>query len=393
MPYAVVNTPGGPWGAPPGGVIERVLTHVISADSVAPVVFAGGRYHRFMAVLVEVVTADGVSGFGESIARGSPDMVRAAVDSLLAPMVVGRNIHAVEATHDHMLQRMRRFGHAAGVVIEAISGVDMAIWDAIGRATGQPLFSLLRGVGRASLRCYASSVFIQPVADMCAEARDFAAQGFPMVKVKVGRNTAQGGLRADINAVQAIREALPASVSISIDANSAYNPSEAVRLAAALEPLDLTFFEEPVAPDDLTGYERVRSSTRIPLAAGESAFSIWTYRDLLAGRLVDIVQPDLGRCGGVTGAVSIAKMGYAFDIPVAPHTGFSSGVSQLAAIQVAAAIPNLHMLEHMCIDNPLKELFTTPFPKPEQGNLPVPVGAGLGLDVDRARVSDLKGFR
>lgn len=342
-----------------------------------------------MAVLVEVSTVDGVTGFGEAMARGAPEMVRAVVDSLLTPLVVGRNWHAVEAIHDAMLQRMRLMGHSSGLVVEAISGVDTAIWDALGRTSGLPLWALLHGVGRRTVPCYASSVFIKSEAEMCEEASGLADDGYRLIKIKVGRSDDQGGVPADIDAVRAIRAAVADEVELCIDANSGYTAARALRVAAALEPIDLAFFEEPVPPDDLGAYLQVRNGCCIPLAGGENAFSIWSFRELLAGRLVSVVQPDLARCGGITGAVQVAKIAYAFDIPVAPHTGFSSGVSHLAALQVAAAIPNVYKLEHMCIDHPLRELFTSPFPQPSGGVLEVPDGPGLGLDIDPDRLGAL----
>jgi galactonate dehydratase len=153
-----------------------------------------------------------------------------------------------------------------------------------------------------------------------------------------------------------------------------------------MEPLDVRWFEEPVYMDDLGGYERVHRMTATPLARGETDFGIFTLRDVIERRLIDVVQPDLGRCGGITGARQVWTLAFAHNLALAPHTGFSGGLSQLAALHVAASCPALLALEHMFIDNPCREIFVGGYPRANNGVLPVPGGPGLGLDLDLDKV-------
>ena len=156
-----------------------------------------------------------------------------------------------------------------------------------------------------------------------------------------------------------------------------------------LEALDVGWLEEPVPPDDLDGYRRVHAMTATPLAAGESVFAATGFQRLLADGLIDFVQPDLGRCGGITAAMQAATLTDVAAKAFAPHTGFSGGLSQLAALHVAAAAPRLAMLEYMFIDNPAREIFAGGYPEPRGGTIAPPSGPGLGLELDPERVESM----
>jgi L-alanine-DL-glutamate epimerase-like enolase superfamily enzyme len=285
-----------------------------------------------------------------------------------------------------MFDLLRRWGHAGGVVMEAISGVDCALWDLAGKAEGLPVWRLLRGMGRERVPVYASSVYIDSDDVMVAQAQEQVAAGFGAVKVKIGRGDGDGGFRADLRAIVKIREALGSDVDLMVDANGAFDAATAIRVGRALESCDVTWFEEPVPPDDLDGYRRVHAMTTTPLAAGETAFGVIGFKTLIADGLIDYVQPDLGRCGGMTAAMQISALAFAHNRRVAPHTGFSGGLSQLAALHLAVATPELFALEYMFIDNPAREIFTTAYPRPRNGELAAPEGPGWGLDPDLERV-------
>lgn len=362
--------------------ITSVSARILEGRPERPVEFAMGPYHTFTMVLVEVATDEGIKGYGEAIARRGARMTKHAVEALLAPVLQGEDPYNIEGLWVKMMNQLRRWGHSKGVVIEAISGVDTALWDLVGKAEGKPVWRLLLGAGRSCIPCYASSVYINDLEAMCAEAVKQVEKGFRALKVKIGRPMEVGGIKADIEAVRRIREAVGDDVQIMLDANGAYDAGTAIRVARQLEPLDITWLEEPVPPDDLDGYARVHSMTSIPLATGETEFSVFGFRDLISRRLIDVVQPDLGRCGGITGARQVATLCYAHNVLLAPHTGFSGGISQLAAIHIAAASPTLFTYEYMFIDNPLQRIFVGGFPEPENGLLAVPQGPGLGLELD-----------
>lgn len=371
-------------------IIASVDADVLIGRPQQGVRFAIGDYDEFALVLVTVRTETGLTGFGEAIARRGPKMTAAAVSSLLAPVLVGADARNIGGLWLTMFDQLRRWGHAGGVVFEAISGVDCALWDIAGKAAGIPVWRLLYGAGRERVPVYASSVYIDTDDVMVAQAQKQVAAGFRAVKVKIGRDAADGGFRADIRVLAKIREAVGAGVNLMVDANGAFDAATAIRVGRALEECDVTWLEEPVPPDDLDGYRRVHSMTSTPLAAGESVFGSMGFKPLIEEGLIDYVQPDLGRCGGMTAATQIGALAFAHHRPLAPHTGFSGGLSQLAAIHLAAAAPELFALEYMFIDNPARELFSVGYPRPEDGMLEVPEGPGWGLELDLDRVTHMK---
>jgi L-alanine-DL-glutamate epimerase-like enolase superfamily enzyme len=362
--------------------IVKVSARVLRATPEHSVVFAAGRYPAFSAVLVEVETDTGLIGHGEAIARAGAETAKAAVESLLGPAIIGADPANIEGLYRLMISQLRRFGHAGGVVVEAISGIDTALWDIAGKAAGRPIRDLLYGAGRTQVPVYASSVYLDTVEAMVEETREQVAAGFGTVKLKSGHAAADGGKYADVEKIAAIREAVGPGVALGVDANSAYDASDAAWVARRLEELDIAFFEEPCHPDDIEGYARVRAQSAIPLAGGETFFLLYGFQDYLSRGLLDVVQPDLARCGGITGARHVATLTQAARMRFAPHTGFSGGISHLAALHTAAAAAELYLLEYMFIDNPLREIFRGGYPKPVDGVIEVPSGPGLGLELD-----------
>jgi len=347
-----------------------------------PIWFAGGAFKTFVATLLEIRTDDGRAGIGECIVRKAPEVTRAVVDSLLAPVLIGRDPRDVEGLWDEMLGQLRRWGHTRGFVLEAMSGVDIALHDLLARQAGLPLYKYLGGHGRTSVKCYASSVYFASFDEMAGEAAGQVARGHTAVKVKIGRGASMGGLRADVASVRAVRQAVGPNVEIMLDANSAYDAATAIRLCRQLEPLDIAWLEEPVPPDDVSGYELIRKSTSIPLAAGESEFGVFGFRDLIERRAIDVLQPDIARVGGFTGARRVAALAHAYNLLYAPHTGFSAGIAHLASLHLAAAVPNFMTYEYFYAPNALRDIFAEPFPEPKGDMVPVPTRPGLGLDLD-----------
>ncbi len=363
-------------------IIASVRAIPLSGAIETPILFAGGAFKTFVATLLEIRTDDGHAGIGECIVRRAPQVTRTVVDSLLAPVLIGRDPRDVEGLWDEMLGQLRRWGHTRGFVIEAMSGVDIALHDLLAHHAGLPLFKFLGGHGRMSVKCYASSVYIAPFEEMAREASAQVARGHTAVKVKIGRGETLGGLRADVESVRAVRQAVGPGVEIMLDANSAYDAATAIRLCRQIEPLDIAWLEEPVPPDDVSGYELIRKSTSIPLAAGESEFGVFGFRDLIERRAIDVLQPDIARVGGFTGARRAAALAHAYNLRYAPHTGFSAGIAHLASLHLAATVPNFMTYEYFYAPNALRDIFTESFPQPKGDRIPVPTKPGLGLDLD-----------
>ena len=267
------------------------------------------------------------------------------------------------------------------MLIEAIAGVDIALWDVVGKALGQPVHRLLGGLGRSRVDCYASSVNWANVELMQEQARQVQALGFKAIKVKLGLPVARA-----IASAGAVREAVGADIRLSADANWAYSLDDAVTVGHALHELGYWFFEEPLVPEDTAGYAHLRRSVSVPLAAGESDYTTQHAAQLLKDRLVGFIQPDVARAGGISETRDIATLAQAFHVAYAPHVGWSGAICVAASLQLAAAMPAFASFECMFIANPLRdELATQPVGSAALlvgGQLPVPEGPGLGVDIN-----------
>jgi D-galactarolactone cycloisomerase len=331
-------------------------------------------------VLVRVETDDGVVGWGEVLGRWTPLSYASIVSDLLAPRVIGRDPFNAEALWADMNGALS--GRGGGMLVEAISGIDIALWDVMGRSLGVPIHRLLGGMGRTHLATYASSIMVEDLAATRASAERLAESRFRAVKLKVG-----GELALDVERVALVRSILGPDIRLLVDANWAYTLNEAIEFSRRVAPFDIGWLEEPLPPHDREGYTVLARASEIALAAGESEYTAVGVRDLIASRSLGFVQPDVARAGGITETRRIATLGQAFDIKFAPHVGFSGVICLAATMQLAAAMPNFDSLEAMVIPNPLREeLSLTPIGGVAQltdtGQMPVPDGPGLGVELD-----------
>jgi L-alanine-DL-glutamate epimerase-like enolase superfamily enzyme len=339
---------------------------------------------------VEITTDDGVTGVGECIARRAPRVVETVVRDLLWPIIEGKDPRDVAGLHDAMFATLRPWGHYRGFVQEGMSGIDQALWDIIAQSQGVPLYKALGGAARAKVPVYGSKVYTADLDHMAKEARAAVDRGHQAIKIQLGRSAEWGGPRADIDVCRVIRDAIGPKIEMGADVNSAYDAATAIRVCHQIAKYDLWFIEEPVFPDDIDGYELIRRSQPIPVAAGESEFGLFGFTELLRRRALDVVQPEIARIGGFTAAMRLGALAQTHNVKVAPHTGFSCGVAQLASLHLAAAVTNLARLEWMWIANPLAEVFTTPLPQPVNGELTPPERPGLGLALDRKKLEKFK---
>jgi len=368
-------------------LVESVTTYVLEADLHEPWDFGIEPYATSTCVVVAVTTADGLVGHGEAIARKSPHATAQVVTDLLAPLVLGREVQDTSRVWIKGLETLRRWGHSRGFLLEALSGLDIALWDLRARQLDIPVGALLPNGVRRKVATYASSVYFQEtVEDAVRVARETVSEGHRSIKIKIGHRPDQGGLERDIETVLAIRAELGDGITLMLDANGAYRFPEAARLVQALAPATITWLEEPFPPDDLDGYGRLARTSPIPIAAGESEFSVFGFRDLIGRGAIAYAQPDVARCGGISGFLQVLDYCFCHRIPVCPHTGFSGGINNLVSIQMAATALEVGPLEHMIIGNPLRDLFTEPLPDPVEGVLEVPDGIGLGQDIAPEKV-------
>lgn len=354
-------------------------------------------------LLVQVHTDAGLVGLGESAAySGSLESLEAIILQDLKPIIVGGDPFRVERLWSMMATRSHQRGRR-GLLMMAISGVDIALWDLIGQATKTPLYRLLGGY-RDQLDTYASAGFYSRNKDAAAladEVGGYAARGFKHVKIKVGRNPEQllnplhdmpaadyatATLEEDVERVRAAREAIGPRVGLAVDANNAWTPSVALQFMRDVESLKISWLEEPVGTEDLDGSAMVAQHLATPVAGYETETGLGGFRELIARRAVDIVQPDAIWTGGITESRKIAAMAQAYGLPVIPHV-FSSAVSSIANMHLIAALPNAGLLEFDQNPNPLREeLFEEPIAPGPDGTVALPQRPGLGVSLNQATV-------
>ena len=361
--------------------IERIECFPLNAKIAKPIRISYTQFTHVRSHIVRLTTDNGISGIGESVTRSAPRAFKYLIEETLASHIIGRDPLDVAGIWWDMFSAMKLRGHTKGHFVEAISGVDIALWDIVAKNAGLPLYKALHGFGRREIPVYGSSVFNGEIDDMVAQAESLIAKEYPAIKVKLGM-----GLKKDIQAIQAIRAAVGQEIGIMVDVNSNYDAADAVRLGRKLEPYDIEWLEEPVPPYDLAGYAKVKQGQPIPVASGEGEFTVYGFRDLLATNAVDILQPDLGRVGGLTEGLRIAALAQAHNLRIAPHTGFFSSLNILAAMHFSAATPAFHLFEFMELDHPLIEIFTEPIPRPKHGVLKLPEKPGIGYELDMKKI-------
>jgi D-galactarolactone cycloisomerase len=332
--------------------------------------------------LVRVTTDDGLIGYGECLARYQPRAWADLVNDVLGPQVIGEDPFDVEWIWNHLYRSFGSFsGHSRGIFVEAMSGIDIALWDLMGKATGKPVHKLLGGFKRDKIAAYASSVLVQEDDAMVESAVGMIERGFTSLKVKIGRPAAK-----ERQVLSAIREAVGDEVMIVVDANCAYRYAEAVKIAEVLEELDIAWFEEPVATEDRRGYRKMRQATTVPLAGGEGEFTRFGMHELLETDAIDVIQPDVSRSGGITETRKIWTLATLYNARYAPHVGASGAVCAAASVHLAASAPNFYTYECSVNPNPLRdELTLEPVGHGSQvvdGYLPVPDRHGLGIEID-----------
>jgi L-alanine-DL-glutamate epimerase-like enolase superfamily enzyme len=358
--------------------ITGIDTAIVSAPMPKPWRIGNYVIEKAHAAIVEVKTDEGISGWGECIARLGPGVTRTIIEELLCPAVIGEDPMEIEGLWNRMFNLYRYRGHSRGFFLEAISGIDIALWDICGKALNLPVHRLMLGCNRKTVPVYASSIFFDTPEKMAEEAASLKERGFNAIKIKVGQ-----GVETDARCMERIRRTIGPEVVLMADANSAFNTADAVRLGRILDEFKVVWFEEPVPPDHLEGYKSLSSRLDTAIAAGEGEFSIYGVRSLLENG-VSVFQPDVARAGGISEVRKMATLCQAFHASFAPHTGASSAVCMAASLHLSAAVPNFTIYEHMVGENPLAEvLLKEGLPTPKDGMIAVPQGPGLGIEIDR----------
>jgi len=353
------------------------------ASDLADIIFSGYR-----TTLVRIRTEHGIDGVGECMVRLTPTATRDIVRDL-APMLIGRDVLDREAIWELLYGTMMNRGHSRGFYTEAISGIDIALWDCAAKTLDLPLYTLLGGRHHQKLKAYASSLRFREMDVVVAQALEFKARGYRSMKIKIGRNLERPEL--DIDFVRTIREAVGDEIQLMVDANCAYGEdvATAMRVGRAMQDLGIYWFEEPLSPDNIEGNAQLAAALDIRIALGEADFMMYGAREFIARKAVDVFQPNISRTGGITEARRIAALLQAHHIPYAPHTGSCSAVCLAATLQFSVALPNFLIFESMQSDwsktqpNPLRhDLLKQPVEVFKDGYMVIQERPGIGVELN-----------
>jgi D-galactarolactone cycloisomerase len=366
--------------------ITNVHTHVLEAPLSQPFAYSRAWYDTRTAMLVEIETDTGLVGWGECY---GPARITEAVVKSVAPWLIGEDPLRTDFLWQMIYARLRDHGQK-GVVIQGLSGIDIALWDIKGKHFGVPVHQLLGGPLRTSVQAYATGLYRRrsgdPLQYLAEEAENYVAEGFKAVKLKVGF-----GVEEDAAVTRAVREAAGPDVMLMVDANHAYDSVAAIRLGRMIEEHNIGWFEEPVPPEDVAGYRAVKAALSIPIAGGECEFTRFGFRELLVSRAVDIIQPDTCAAGGLSECKKIADMAEAFGVRYNPHV-WGTGIAIAASLQLLAVVPTHTptslapiepMLEFDRTEHPIRQAVLTSPIEHDGGVVRVPCGPGLGIEVNR----------
>jgi len=343
-----------------------------------------GRAVKKDAVVVKVTTEGGLVGWGEAHHGKAHTAVAQLINTTLRQLAVGMDASDVVGVWDRIYwKQLASHGVGAGCAM-AMSGIDMALWDIRGKATGWPLYKLLGGSARP-VPAYAGGVSLgfQDPSALIDEARPHVEAGYKAVKLRVGDTPAR-----DLARVAAVRRAFGDELVILVDANTGYDLADARRAMPGFDELGVGWLEEPFAPHDHASYALARGFGRVPLAAGENHFTRYEFNRVIEDRSITILQPDLSKAGGITEVMRIAALASAWKLPINPHTCMT-GINMAASIHLLASIDNGGYFEgDVSKDNLYRDrMVDTPYRVDADGNVRPLERPGIGVEVDEAFIA------
>jgi L-alanine-DL-glutamate epimerase-like enolase superfamily enzyme len=338
-------------------------------------------------VVVEVETDAGITGVGHG--NWATGAIATIVDETLSKLIVGADPRERERLWDQMYRATIPFGRK-GAAVEAISAVDLALWDIAGKEADKPVYELLGGPTTDDIPCYASNLHPVDLETLEREAIEYVEAGFEAMKLRFqhGPEAGRRGMERNEQVVATVRDAVGHDVEIAADAYMGWSVRYAKKMLGRLEKYDLAWVEEPVIPDDIDGYAEIRASTDTPISGGEHEFTRWGHKELLEREAVDVLQPDVHRCGGLTELLRIDAMASAHDVPVIPHSGTNPHLHFIAAstnAPMAEYFPVPAWYEEQTEDKEstyADAIYAHP-PNATDGHLPLPPGNGLSAELNR----------
>lgn len=342
------------------------------------ILWASGRRTGATRLIVRIETEDGTVGWGETICLIEP--VRAVMAAVIARLAIGYPVHAVERFTRHVLGA--GYYHHKRAAVMATAAVEMAMWDALGKKAGMPLYMLWGGVWRDKIP--ASAYLFLPDPQQCADkAAWFADQGYETFKVKIGF-----GEDEDVRLLKAVRERVGA-LSLRGDVNGAWRPGTAKRMLRKLEDIDLAYIEQPLPLENLNGHAHLRATQSIPIALDESAYTLEDVGAIIKADAADVILVDPHEAGGLWQTIKACAVAEASDLPVTLHSGAELGISQAAYIHLAASIVNMDIAIDTERAYLAGDIVRNP-PKLEHGNYLLPEGPGLGIEPDMSLIEQFE---
>ena len=384
--------------------ITRVTSHVLQYDLPEELGYSQQFYGRRTAHLVEVETDEGVTGWGECFGPGNVALAnKGIVEKVIQPLVIGDDPLDRDVTWHKVYNLLRDHGQK-GMPLQALSGVDIALWDIAGKVAGLPLHKLIGGAHRTRIPAYGYGMMLKResledhIARFGDEAAGILGMGFRSVKMKVGL-----GPQADVKLCEAVASAVAGKGRFMVDANRCYTTSDAFHVGRALEELGAYWFEEPVAPEDLDGYRELRAGLKVNISGGEAEFNRWGWRQILENRGLDIAQPEVCALGGISEYLRVLALAHAHFTPVVNHV-WGSAIAVAANLQLLAAMPAMPgginpcepMLEFDTTENVFRDgLLAEPLDvlgqvKRNGGRVAIPTGPGLGVMPDQEFIKKYK---
>ena len=364
--------------------ISKIETYVLKDTLEKSFFFSQWEYSERCICIVKITCSDGTYGWGEGY--GPANILESGIEFLKA-QVLGENPLHNEVIWNKMYRKTLDFARR-GVLVASMSAIDIAIWDIKGKLLNQSVGSLLGGVQRKYVVPYATGMYFTEkdnlTKDFEVEAKLYLEKGFKAIKMKVGL-----GIAKDVNNVKHLRSIIGYDIKLMIDSNHAYTYTEALELSKKLEKYEISWFEEPVSPEFYEQYAELRQKTTIPIAGGECEYLRFGFHQLLKNKSVDIIQPDICACGGLTEAKRIASLASTYGVDIVPHTwGSSIGIhvalhfiSNLESLPGRMFSPDF-LLEFDQTENALREQLTFPKLEMKNGKIQVPSSPGLGLEVN-----------
>ncbi len=335
---------------------------------------SGPRRYR-SAFLIQVETDEGVTGIGSCSGNGA--ILEAILTKVLKPLLLGRDPCLITELWDRIYvgAGVRLFG-SRGIGVVALSGVDIALWDILGKVKNTPIHQLLSNSPRNKVELYATALYPDQIGGDVEKALSFAAQGFRGVKIKLGFD-----LDSDLERVRAVRAAVGKEFPLMTDANMGYDLKVALRAIPLLRECGVGWLEEPLFVEDIDGHAELRSRSQVPIALGENLHTRFAFQEYILRGAVDILQPDVARAGGISEVKEIGTLAEKHGLPLSLHT-YGDAVGLAASAHMAAALKNSTVMELDCTYNPLQTALLREPLKVQGGTLIPPQGPGLGIELD-----------